>query len=49
MAVKFCFLSMKMPAEITVMLIAYVDDALNKTHVYDWFSRFKKEEMSIED
>ena len=49
-AVKFCFLLGKSAAEIIVMLkTAYGDAALSKTRVYEWFSRFKNEEMSIED
>ncbi|VEN49687.1 unnamed protein product [Callosobruchus maculatus] len=28
---------------------AYGDAALSKTRVYEWFSRFKNKEMSIED
>ena len=49
-AVKFCFLLGKSAAETIVMLkTAYGDAALSKTRVYDWFSRFKNGEMSIED
>ena len=49
-AVKFCFLLGKSAAETIVMLkTAYEDAALSKTRVYEWFSRFKNGEMSIED
>ena len=49
-AVKFCFLLGKSAAETIVMLkTAYVDAALSKTRVYEWFSRFKNGEMLIED
>ena len=49
-AVKFCFLLGKSAAETIVMLkTAYGDAALSKTRVYEWFSRFKNGEMSIED
>ena len=49
-AVKFCFLLGKSAAKTIVMLkTAYGDAALSKTRVYEWFSRFKNGEMSIED
>ena len=49
-AVKFCFLSGKSTAETIVILkTTYGDAALSKTRVYEWFSRFNDEEMSIED
>ena len=49
-AVKFRFLLGKSAAETMVMLkTAYGDSALSKTRVYEWFSRFKNGEMSIED
>ena len=49
-AVKFCFLLGKSAAETIGMLkTAYGDAALSKTKVYEWFSRFKNGEMSIED
>ena len=49
-AVKFCFLLGKSAAETIAMLkTAYGDAALSKTKVYEWFSRFKNGEMSIED
>ena len=49
-AVKFCFLLGKSAAKTIVMLkTTYWDAALSKTRVYEWFSRFKNREMSIED
>lgn len=49
-AVKFCFLLGKTGTETFEMLkTAYKDDALGKTQVFEWFSRFKKGEMSIDD
>jgi len=48
-AVKFCFLFAKNTAETVVMLnTAYKDDAMGKTQVYGWFSRFKNGDMLIE-
>ena len=49
-AVKFCFLLGKTLAQCLEMLkIAYGDNALSKTRVYEWFSSFKEGEMSIDD
>lgn len=49
-AVKFCFLLGKTGTETLEMLkTAYKGDALGKTKVFEWFSRFKSGEMSIED
>ena len=40
--VKFCFLLGKMTGEIVVMLeTAYKEAALEKTQVYEWFTRFR--------
>jgi len=40
--VKFCFLLGKMAGEIVVMLeTAYKEAALEKTQVYEWFTRFR--------
>jgi hypothetical protein len=48
--VKFCFLLEKMAAEAIVMLQqAFEDDAFGKSQVYEWFSRFRNGNMSIED
>lgn len=47
---KFCFLLGKNAAETVVMLkTAYKDSAMGKTQVYQWFSRFKEGEMSLDD
>jgi histone-lysine N-methyltransferase SETMAR len=47
---KFCFLLEKTAAETIVMLQqAFKDDAFGKSQVYQWFSRFKNGNMSIED
>jgi hypothetical protein len=44
--VKFCFLL----GETVVMLeTAYKEAALEKTQVYEWFSRFRKGELSLAD
>ncbi|KAJ8723934.1 hypothetical protein PYW07_007914 [Mythimna separata] len=49
-AVKFCFLLGKTGTETLEMLkTAYKDDAIGKTQVFEWFSRFKNGEMSIDD
>jgi histone-lysine N-methyltransferase SETMAR len=48
--VKFCFLLETTAAETLVMLQqAFKDDAFGKSHVYEWFSRFKNGNMSIGD
>jgi hypothetical protein len=48
--VKFCFILEKTTAETIVMLQqAFKDDAFGKSQVYEWFSRFKNGNMSIED
>ncbi|PNF23334.1 hypothetical protein B7P43_G15555 [Cryptotermes secundus] len=48
--VKFCFLLGKSAAETVGMLQqAFNDDALGKSQVYEWFSRFKSGNMSTED
>lgn len=49
-AVKFCFLLGKNAVETVVMMqTVYKEHALNKTQVYEWFPRFKRGEMTIED
>jgi len=49
-AVKFCFLLGKTGTETFEMLkTAYKGDALGKIQVFEWFSRFKNGEMSIDD
>ncbi|PNF31107.1 hypothetical protein B7P43_G15767 [Cryptotermes secundus] len=48
--VKFCFLLGKTAAETVGMLRqTFNDDALGKSQVYEWFSRFKSGNMSTED
>ncbi|KOC60091.1 Putative uncharacterized protein FLJ37770, partial [Habropoda laboriosa] len=48
--VKFCFFLGKSGTETLEMLkTAYKDDAMGKTQVFEWFSRFKNGEMSIDD
>jgi len=50
MCVKFCFLLGKSAAETVLMLQeAFKEEALSKTQVYEWYSRFKGGEMSCED
>lgn len=49
-AVKFFFLLGKNAAETVIMLkTADKDNALGKTQVYEWFSRFKSGEMTKDD
>ena len=49
-AVKFCFLLGKTGTETLEMLkAAYKDNAMGKTLVVGWFSRFKSGEMSLDD
>ena len=46
---KFCFLLGKSAAETILMLQeAFKEEALSKTEVYEWFSRFIRGEMSFE-
>ena len=45
MCIKSCFLVGKSAAEIVLML----QEALSRTQVYEWYSRFKGSEMSCED
>jgi len=48
--VKFCFLLGKSAAETVLMLQeAFKEEALSRTQVYKWYSRFKGGEMSCED
>jgi len=47
---KFCFLFGKTPTESLEMLQeAFKEQALSRTRVFEWFSRFKKGDLSIED
>ncbi|CAK9832778.1 Protein GVQW3 [Anthophora retusa] len=48
--VKFCFLLGKSGTVTLEMLkTAYKDDAMGKTQVFEWFSRLKNSDMSIDD
>jgi len=47
---KFCFLLGKSAAETVLMLQeAFKEEASSKTQVYEWYSRFKRGEMSCKD
>ena len=47
---KFCFLLGKTPTESLEMLQeAFKEQALSRARVFEWFSRFKKGDLSIED
>lgn len=50
-AVRFCFQLCKNAAGTVLMLkTAFKDDALSKTQVFEWLSRFKRgDEMTIDD
>jgi len=49
-AAGLCFLPGKTGTETLEMWkTAYKGDALRKTQVFEWFSRFKSGEMSIDD
>ena len=48
--VRFCFLLGKTAAEnTTICKESCRDEAMGKTQVYEWFSHFKRSEMSVED
>jgi hypothetical protein len=48
--VKFCFFLGKTAAEtVTMLKEAFKDEAMGQTQVYEWFNRFKRGEMSVED
>jgi len=48
--IKFCFLSRKTAAEtVTVLREAFKEEALSQARVYEWFSWFKRGDMSLED
>jgi len=48
--IKFCFLLGKTAAEtVTVLQEAFKEEALSQAMVYEWFSRFKRGDMSLED
>ena len=47
---KYCFLLGKSAGETVLMLQeAFKEEALSKTQVYEWYSCFKRGEMSCED
>lgn len=50
-AVKFCFFLLGKTGTETIQMLqkAYKDDAIGKSQVFEWFSRFKNGEMSIDD
>jgi len=48
--IKFCFLLEKTAAEtVTMLREASKKEALSQARVYEWFSRFKHGDMSLED
>uniref|UniRef100_A0A672J5K0 Mos1 transposase HTH domain-containing protein n=1 Tax=Salarias fasciatus TaxID=181472 RepID=A0A672J5K0_SALFA len=49
-SIRFCFLLGKTASEtLTMVQEAYKDGALGRTQVFEWYGRFKRGEMSIED
>jgi len=48
--IKFCFLLGKTAAEtVTMLQEAFKEEALSQARVYEWFSWFKRGDMSLED
>ena len=47
--VKFCFLLGKTAETVTMLREAFKEEALSQARVYEWFSRFKRGDMSLED
>ena len=48
--IGFCFLLGKTAAEtVTMLREAFKEEALGQAGVYEWFSRFKRRDMSLED
>jgi len=48
--IMICFLLRKTAAEnVTMLREAFKEEALNQARVYEWFSRFKLGDMSLED
>jgi len=48
--IKFCFLLGKIAAETVTMLRgAFKEEAFSQARVYEWFSRFKCGDTSLED
>jgi len=49
-SLKFCFLLGKTAAEtVTMLREAFKEEALSQARVYEWFSCFKRGDMSLED
>jgi len=49
-SIKFCFLLGKTAAEtVTMLREAFKEEASSQARVYEWFSRFKCGDMSLED
>ena len=47
---KFCFFLRKTAAEtVTMLREGFKEEALSQARVYEWFSRFKHGDMSLED
>ena len=47
---RFCFRLGKTATEAHEMLLkAFKEEALSRTQVFEWFARFKRGEMSVED
>jgi len=48
--IEFCFLLGKTAAEtVTMLRETFKGEALSQARVYEWFSRFKRGDMSLED
>jgi len=48
--IMFCFLLGKTAAEtVTMLREAFEEEALSQARVYEWFSPFKRGDMSLED
>ena len=49
-SITFCFFLRKTAAEtVTMLREAFKEEALSQARVYEWFSRFKRGDMSLED
>jgi len=48
--IEFCFLLGKTAAEtVTMLREALKEEALSQARIYEWISRFKRGDMSLED
>jgi len=48
--ITFCFILGKTAAEsVTMLREVFKEEALSQARVYEWFSRFKRGDMSLED